>query len=872
MEGMVLVDASLERLTFEVPENLLSSPEAAKEYIWKNHADEIVKNISLKSTDTASTRISCSSLTRERFDKRLLLLEKVAHIQRQYLHSEQDMKLVFGRVLEDLLEFMGCEYGFIGELKQEDDGTPYVLTHAATNIAWNEETQKFVEENEARGGLRFYAFNNLFGLCVTTGEPVISNDRCNDPRSGGIPPGHPPLNQFLGLPFLGKDGQVLGMVAMANPQSGQFLETDIETLEPFTVTCANLIEAHWQIEENRFLIGALERKVQQRTLDLQKANADLKKAHETVVAASQARLRHFACITHEIRTPLNCILGLSGLLLESDLDEGQRESLQMIVNSGDLLLTVVNDVLDYSKLETGNVEIEYAPFNLQTTLSSVVRSIEMKGRQKNLKIHCNFSSNVPEVVTTDGRRLQQVLYNLLGNALKFSFDDSVIELNVSVINQSQKSNKKSPTRTVEAFANSTDTLPTTETTLSGSKNEESSLSLGGSSSCPFQQGNLDVSKVPQCPFGFAPDEPCTDASEKKPETESSWLRFVVKDYGRGIAGDELDLIFEPFHQAESQMEHSFGGTGLGLAICSKISEALGGTIGVTSSYGEFSEFTLEIPFHGRCVPLPDLSGAWVIVVDSDRSNCEKVESIADACGAISFSSPNLRCLLSCIPEAQLKNSETLLVINEAEFDETLYCELVELSKPSLITFGEKYMVKRGQKHLVSLKDKIPCVLANELSKGFSRSDNSGGIENIAKPVSRWHLHENRSFYRNANILIAEDNVVNQKVLIRILKRLGVENVTVVQNGKEAIDEEQNQKYDVVLMDYEMPVLNGVEACKHILARRPDAPPVVFVTAHVFPSFHQECAAAGAFSFISKPYSLKDIDDMLFTVCTRGTVG
>jgi len=150
--------------------------------------------------------------------------------------------VVYGCLLAGLLDLMDSEYGFIGEVKYEENGTKFLQTHASTNIAWNEATQNFYEEN-AEDGLRFYNMNTLFGTVLNTGCPVISNNPKKDKRAGGLPKGHPALNHFLGIPFFKKGGELIGMLAIANKPGG-YTEDDIEYLEPFTVTCSNFIQAY----------------------------------------------------------------------------------------------------------------------------------------------------------------------------------------------------------------------------------------------------------------------------------------------------------------------------------------------------------------------------------------------------------------------------------------------------------------------------------------------------------------------------------------------------------------------------------------------------------------------------------------------------
>lgn len=178
----------------------------------------------------------------------------------------------------------------------------------------------------------------------------------------------------MGIPFFAETGEVTGMLAVANKPGG-YGQADIEFLDPFTATCGNIIQSYRQIEKNKNLIDTLEQKVHERTQALETTNQELEEANQQVRKAKELQLQHFACMSHEIRTPLNCIVGLLSLLQESELSSSQKESVNLIVSSSDLLATVVNDVLDYSKLETGNVEINIQRSRLQDTLNSVLHKI-----------------------------------------------------------------------------------------------------------------------------------------------------------------------------------------------------------------------------------------------------------------------------------------------------------------------------------------------------------------------------------------------------------------------------------------------------------------------------------------------------------------
>ena len=391
---------------------------------------------------------------------------------------------------------------------------------------------------------------------------------------------------------------------------------------------------------------------------------------------------------------MNCIVGMSSLLLESpELHTELIDSVRMIVESGDLLCAVVNDVLDYSRLESGNVDIEIDQFDLPLTLSTVVDTIRCKGNEKHVAVNPQYSSDIPQFVETDGRRLQQILYNLMGNALKFSHSNSVIDLNVSVVTQ-------------------------------------------------------------------------IDHEESDADRQKYILRFSVKDYGRGIEKKDLKRIFEPFTQASADTERLYGGTGLGLAITSKLVKGLGGEIRADSEFGRWTEFIVELPVGTRprsVVPQPPTR------------------------------QPSMKQDIETVPNAPLESPDSL-----------------------------------------------------------------------TKPVD----------YGSLRVLIAEDNLVNQKVLARNLNALGMVHVTIVDNGQEAVDIANEKTFDVIFMDMQMPVMDGLEACRQIVNRKRNTdeltPRIIFVTAHALTNFQDDAQAAGGSGFISKPFNRKKIDCMLGALDLTGT--
>jgi signal transduction histidine kinase/CheY-like chemotaxis protein len=742
---------------------------------------------------------------------------------------------------------MDSEYGFIGEVKYDDEGTMFLQTHAITNIAWNASTQAFYEEN-VESGLKFTNLDSLFGKVMTTKKPVISQNPAMDSRACGIPEGHPPLNYFLGIPFFEQGGDYMnGMVGIANKPGG-YTEADIEFLEPLVVTCSNLIQGFGAVQRNKYLINSLEEKVAERTHALQMANGNLEEANHKVMEASAAQLQHFACMSHEIRTPLNGIIGLSSLLMDTKLTAAQEDSLRMIATSGDLLLTVVNDVLDFSKLQSGNVNIDIRQTNLQETLDAVVHSIDNIARERNVTVKTTYDATVPGFLETDGRRLQQILYNLLGNAIKFSRDGGLVELRIELDSASCEENEEqNETIMVDNLS---------------SEQEEDQVSR-----CPFDLGESESSPSPGgkdttsgCPFDL--EKTADPKTTRKPRS----LRFIVKDYGKGIAEKHFDKIFKPFKQASGDTEREFGGTGLGLAITSKLVTGLGGTVAVASEVGKWSEFTVEFPFEASDVDIDALSSqlkkAHIALINDDEREAGIVDVLQRYRTAFS-KSESMDVLDTLIEKAGSIDPATVYVclIHEDLYRPETYKRLTKVANTVLVTFGANYRVHETNSHHRSLVQMLQCVLMQSIAShvvAFSKEGMDTRVQhNNALPAPL-----NQCALKNLRVLIAEDNLINQKVLCRSLQRLGLEDIAIVDDGQKAVERCSETQYDLVFMDMQMPVMGGVEACRLITARREHGglPKVVFVTANVSEVFEEECKDVGGDGFISKPLNISKLED------------
>lgn len=605
------------------------------------------------------------------------------------------------------------------------------------------------------------------------------------------------------------------------------------------------------------------------------ANAKLLHSHQQAVRRSSAQLKHFACASHEIRTPLNCIIGLTSLLQTTDLNPLQAESLQLISGSSELLLTVVNDVLDYSKLESGHVDVSLKPANLQEILLGVVQSMELKHHNSSIQVRTQYSPLLPPTWTTDRLRLQQILFNLLGNAFKFSPPNGCIDLKVEI---------------------------------------------------------------------GPPGQPSVPSHAPKSIAASNVLRFVVKDYGCGIAPAALQRIFQPFVQAGEDTAKAYEGTGLGLAITSKLTKNLGGCVYAHSTVGVGSEFVVEFPFNQEqffnvqalgerlanitclIVPGPNLPQAHALqqMLDTYQVSYRILESMDDldrislqehqsSSKSFDVTGSSGSTTTTTMDESTQSVHDAIVLPPDQTYvcwiDESVYqrdamqrfqLEVEHADTTSLLwTVGPAYSVAEASHHFRNLLQMVPSVLMQTLAEEVEELVSSRGqasfntkqdmadsiapkqtrrqrdsqrvgkkIKKTCPPSSQIPPTETRD-KRDISILIVEDNVINQKVLRALLKKLGYNNVAVVNDGQKAVDAVAHDTYDVVLMDVQMPVMNGLEATRVIVGRQQESeqlPKIVFVTATVDQTLEEEAKELGAVGFVPKPFNLRQLEVCMTDLC------
>ena len=374
----------------------------------------------------------------ERKRKQRQTLDLISKVQSSYISGKNDNNReseVFDTILSKILELSKSEYGFVGEILHDENGSPYLKTHAISNIAWNEETKKFYEDN-APNGLEFKNLDTLFGYTIRTGELVITNEPEKHPASSGLPEGHPSLDSYMGIPIL-SNNTLIGMVGLANRKDGYY-EEDYTSLQPVFSTIETIINSVREVADRKRAEEALKHHRDHLQEMIDEKTRDLMIAKEEAEKANAAKSDFLANMSHELRTPLNSILGMMQILKPEKLDKDLQETFSLIKISSKTLLEIVNDVLDLSKIEAGEIYLESLPFDAIHTIRHTVRTMDALAREKKLDLvyteerHALFCLG-------DELRFSRIISNLLSNAIRYT-EEGKVEVRVKVSEDASSSN------------------------------------------------------------------------------------------------------------------------------------------------------------------------------------------------------------------------------------------------------------------------------------------------------------------------------------------------------------------------------------------------------------------------------------------------